>query len=286
MTWTSLVAAGLLVTLANLASADMSWPGAEHPPGDASRIMLPSAHVNCKDLTADARLIFTSSAAWRKERSDGHRRAGSRNIVFYQYADHSMQLPYAVRGRQDLLYDPFESLGFIYGTAKELSCGNVLPAEFPEWPWGATVPPGSGSAITALGKLNGRSLYLESDEGFVTDVYYCSTKLTAGELDVLGAKLKTLYHFGRLERTSYFLDYQQLRESYCAEERPSLVGVSGRKQNTETRIQPVLPDNEQPTLDVSFTGKPAAATKPLLPLQAPKLSEPPFMMPARPGALN
>lgn len=182
-------------------------------------IEIHSEPKTCDDIAWQAKLILDRSERWLRFRRQGIRRIQSEDLVFYQYTGQRFYIPYRqVRPEGIVFYDPFEILGYLYVLRHFKKCDSKREkALHLTWPFLNSFPPNTPRHIQFIKKVEDRFLYLESRQGYPTDIYYCSKEMSAKQIEQLTNQLHTVNRFNREEGSEPFRNYTQTRERICGE---------------------------------------------------------------------
>lgn len=186
-------------------------------------VLINQAPKSCADLAWQSKIVFDESNTWLAMRARGQRRARSADLVFFQFRELNLKLPWDLRPEKNssVYYDPFEMLGFYSAKAWEWGCKRE------ELPWQAPWPfpqlghdEKKGARIEAAGVHHSRFRYVERLDGWVTDVYYCARRLAEPEIEQLVLHLRQLQQGRREENSPHFKMFTNLREQLCGESSP------------------------------------------------------------------
>lgn len=182
-------------------------------------IEIKSEPQSCEDIIWQGKLILDQSATWLQFRKQGIRRIQSKDLVFFQYTGFKFFIPYKEkRPNSVVFYDPFELMGYLYVIHKFKNCrADIAKSLVFVWPFGDTFPPNSKHEIQFMRKEEDRYLYLESIQGYPTDIYFCRNQIPAKKLDHLRQQLHLLDRYERQEFSDTFRNYTQTRERICGE---------------------------------------------------------------------
>jgi hypothetical protein len=171
---------------------------------------------SCAEISALAEDVLARASTWIADRKTGVKRLVADHMAFFQ---HKETCTPRESGRLScgIYYDAFEFLGILHKKARQQNCANDKAWKKPAWPWDDSIVPELAPKITPLPKAGNLSRYLETMEGFVTDLYFCPKEIPAAELQSLNGMLAKLTRQSRLEESDDFKAFTDAREKACGE---------------------------------------------------------------------
>jgi hypothetical protein len=171
---------------------------------------------SCAEISAMAEDVLARASTWIADRKTGVKRLVAEHMAYFQ---HKETCPPRESGRLScgIYFDAFEFLGILHKKSRQQNCAADKTWKKPAWPWDDTVAPELAPKITPLPKAGNLFRYLETMEGFVTDLYFCPKEIPAADLQSINGMLTKLTRQSRLEESDDFKAFTDAREKACGE---------------------------------------------------------------------
>lgn len=179
---------------------------------------------SCKNIREQAETTLQLSKEWIEKRKKGNRRMDSGQLIFFQFEQDPLRQEFSDKMKakknqviKEVYYDPFEFLGYLYQQSLHMNCEDSNGWKEPKWPFRGFEIPYDEIEVKFLKNEQDRFVYVESNKGVVTDLYFCKNKLSAKNIQKILDRLRDVFDDGRQEDTKSFKDFTKYREELCGE---------------------------------------------------------------------